>query len=161
MNIDAAVHADMKIAKSRLYEQHRSDPNFTGCGIGLRRRNGEVTGELVVIAMVVDKLPAGAVSRRLLLPGTASGDTGSYGVDVVEAGPVYAGAGPRNFRPQPDSVAPTGGVGGPLTGSFTPPLQGCSISIADPDDYPDNTEHGTFGCLVRDKSDKTDRKSVV
>jgi hypothetical protein len=153
VKIDPALHEDMKRAKSSLYEQHRDDPNFTGCGIGLRRRDGEVTDELVVVAMVVDKLPAGAVSRRLLLPGTVSGDTGSYGVDVVQAGPVYAGAGPRSFRPQ--DTTPTGGVGGPLTGTYTPPLQGCSISINDPDDYPDNTEHGTFGCLVKDKTDNT------
>lgn len=152
MKIDAGVHADMKRAKSSLYEKHRGDPNFTGCGIGFRRRDGVVTDELVVIAMVVDKLPAGAVSRRLMLPGSVSGDSGTYGVDVVQAGPVYAGAGPRTLRA--DS-APTGGRGGPITGSFSPPVQGCSISITDPDDYPDNTEHGTFGCLVKDKTDNT------
>lgn len=152
MKIDAVTHEDMKRAKSSLYEQHRDDPNFTGCGIGLRRRNGEVTDELVVIAMVVDKLPAGAISRRLLLPTAVSGDSGTYGVDVVQAGPVYAGAGPRAVRP---ASSPTGGQGGPLTGAYNPPLQGCSISITDPDNYPDNTEHGTFGCLVKDKSDST------
>jgi hypothetical protein len=151
VKIEAAIHQDMKRAKSRLYEKHRGDPNFTGCGIGLRRRNGEVTDELVVIAMVVDKLPAGAVSRRRLLPATVSGDAGTYGVDVVQAGPVYAGAGPRSLRPQ--ASTPTGGRGGPITGAYTPPLQGCGISITDPSDYPDNTEHGTFGCLVIDMSD--------
>lgn len=153
MKIDAGVHADMRRAKSSLYEKHRGDPNFTGCGIGFRRRDGQVTDELVVIAMVVDKLPAGAVSRRLMLPASVAGDAGTYGVDVVQAGPVYAGAGPRTLRAQDSS--PTGGRGGPITGSFSPPVQGCSISITDPDDYPDNTEHGTFGCLVKDKTDNT------
>lgn len=150
MKIDAAVHEEMKLAKTRLYEQHRDDPNFTGCGIGFRRRNGKVTDELVVIAMVVDKLPAGAVSQRRLLPATVSGNTGTYGVDVVQVGPIYAGAGPRPAGAQ--GSLPTGGIGGPITEPFGVPLQGCSVSNEDPAQYPDNTAHGTFGCLVEDKA---------
>jgi hypothetical protein len=157
VKIDAAVHEDMKRAKAALYKQHRGDPNFTGCGIGLRRRNGQVTDELVVIAMVVDKLPAGAVSRRLLMPATVPGDTGTYGVDVVQTGTVTAGSGPRPFQARAAGTAAnyTGGLGGPLTGAYNPPLQGCSISVNDPANYPDNTEHGTFGCLVKDNTDGT------
>lgn len=152
MKIEAAVHEEMKLAKRRLYEQHRDDPNFTGCGIGFRRRGGVVTDELVVIAMVVDKLPPGAVSRRRMLPATVSGTTGTYGVDVVQVGTVHAGAAPRTLAPL---GLPTGGRGGPLNGTYAVPLQGCSISNANPAAYPDNTAHGSFGCLVVDSRDNS------
>lgn len=142
MKLHPDVLADMKTAKEGLYRDHRDDPNFTGCGIGFRRKNGKVTDEVVVIAMVRDKLPAGAVSRRRLLPATVSNGDTEYGVDVVEVGRVRA-AGDQ----QPE---PTGGIGGPYIARYTPPIQGSSISLLDPDDYPSNTAHGTFGCLVRD-----------
>jgi len=151
VKIDAAVHEEMKLAKRSLYEQHRDDPNFTGCGIGFRRRDGKVTDELVVIAMVADKLPAGAVSQRRLLPATVSGATGTYGVDVVQAGPIYAGAAPHPAAAMVGS--PIGGIGGPITETFAVPLQGCSISNGNPAAYPDNTAHGTFGCLVEANGD--------
>lgn len=153
MKIDAAVHEEMKLAKIRLYELHRDDPNFNGCGIGLRRRNGEVTDELVVIALVVDKLPAAAVSVRRLLPATVAGGSGTYGVDVVQIGRVLSGAVPRSMSAP---IRPAeGGRGGPIKNAFVTPLQGCSISIADPAAYQDNTAHGTYGCVVKDSTDGT------
>lgn len=145
MTIDPDVQAALLKASDQLFEAHRDDPNFTGCGVGFRRRAGRRTDEPVVIAMVVKKLPAGAVSRRRLLPTTVEIDGRRWGVDVVEAGPVIpntvASAGPHSAGPD---------VGGPITQKMRPPLQGCSISNINA-----GKSAGTFGCLVRDKSDKT------
>jgi hypothetical protein len=90
VSIEPDVQAALIKGKDQLFAEHGRDRNFTGCGVGFRRRAGKVTEEPVIIAFVEHKLPAGAVSRRLLLPETVEVDGVSYGVDIVEAGPVYA-----------------------------------------------------------------------
>jgi hypothetical protein len=159
MAISTATHPDLLAASRTLFAAHAADPNFTGCGIGYRRRGGKLTDEGVVIAMVVNKLPAAAVSRRRLLPATVASGGVAWGVDVVEAGPVRPGGAGRSSagraRPSADKAASAEGAapdalshGGVISGWMNPPLQGCSISNANADE----SDFGTFGCYVKDAS---------
>jgi hypothetical protein len=143
VSIGPDTEARLRTAKEKIWQDHRKDPNFTGCGIGYRRRGGAVTDEPVVIAMVTDKLPAGALSRRRLLPAGMKVDGVSYGVDVVEVGPVFASAGAARSRP--DAIETTG----PITGKFTPPKQGVGISNINAP----SSDDGTIGCFVFDLTD--------
>jgi hypothetical protein len=140
MELGVTDHAALHAAKSQLFASRSGDANFAGCGVGLRRRGGKVTGEPVVVAMVVKKLPAGALSRSRLLPKTVRVEGREWGVDVVEVGTITLGspAGPAS----PDA-------GGPITQKLRPPLQGCGISDASGSAQ----IAGALGCLVRDKSD--------
>jgi hypothetical protein len=150
MTITPQVRQALTEARGQVWAGHRKDPNFTGCGIGYRRRGGVVTSEPVVVAMVVDKLPAAALSSRRLLPASVRVNGTDYGVDVVEAGPVYASG-------LADRVAPTSlTTTGPLTGTYRPLVQGCSISNADITYSNPNgrtaspAPAGTVGCFVID-----------
>lgn len=150
MSIEPDVQAALIKGKDQLFTEHGRDRNFTGCGVGFRRRAGKVTEEPVIIAFVEHKLPAGAVSKRLLLPETVEIDGVSYGVDVVEAGPVYASSASGQITPHtitPDTISDTG----PLGGVYRPLVQGCSIQNLNADE--DN--FGTLGCFVIDTTDNT------
>ena len=138
------VQPALRQASQKIFDAYGRDIQFTGCGIGLRQRDGDRTDEPVVIAMVTKKLPAGAVSRSRLLPRTVEAGGRRWGVDVVEVGPLTLAPlrGAADARPE---------VGGPITGKFRPPLQGCSVSDA----TGPSGDTGTFGCLVRDTSDGT------
>ena len=133
-------HAALHAAKSHLFASRTGDSNFVGCGVGLRRRGGKVTGEPVVVAMVVKKLPAGALSRSRLLPKTIQVGGREWGVDVVEVGTITLGSPAGAASPD---------LGGPITQKLRPPLQGCGISDA----TGSALTVGALGCLVRDKSD--------
>lgn len=140
MKLDADTLGTLERARRQLFQVHRGDPNFTGCGIGFRRRGGRVTDEPVVIAMVINKRPVGTLSSQRLLPRTVEVDGQQCGVDVVSAGPLTFSS----------TQAVDTDVSVPITGIFRPPLQGCSISNVN-----DNGSTGTFGCLVTDNSDGT------
>jgi hypothetical protein len=152
MAISTATHPDLLEASRKLFADYADDPNFTGCGIGYRRRGGKLTDEPVVIAMVVNKLPAAAVSRRRLLPAKVTGGGAAWGVDVVQVGPVRPGAASRGrSRParelaKPEVTPDALSYGGVINAWMNPPLQGCSIS----DLNADESDFGTFGCYVRD-----------
>lgn len=143
MSIKPEIRRALIQGRDQIWARHGKDVNFTGCGIGYRRRGGTVTEEPVVIAMVVDKLPTGALSSRRLIPATVRVDGTDYGVDVVEAGPVYA-SGDRSMT-----------TSSPITGHFRPLMQGCGISNSDltvPSNGPKASPApaGTLGCLVQD-----------
>jgi hypothetical protein len=144
-----SIHPDTQAAlikgKDELFAKHGKDPNFTGCGVGFRRRGGKVTQEPAIIAFVEHKLPAGAVSSRLMLPGTVMVDGVNYGVDVVEAGPVYASSGKSEITL--DAIETTG----PINEQYRPIVQGCGIQNVN--DVATNL--GTLGCFVVDNTDKT------
>jgi hypothetical protein len=139
--LTATDHGALHLAARQVFSARVSDQNMAGCGVGRRRRNGVVTNEPVVVAMVVKKLPAAAISRSRLLPKTVRSGGRDWGVDVVEVGTITLAWSPS---PQPDNE-------GPITQRLRPPLQGCSIS----DVSGKELTVGTLGCLVRDKSDKT------
>jgi len=146
MSITPQVRHELTQARGQVWAKHSKDPNFTGCGIGYRRRDGVVTDEPVVIAMVVDKLPAGALSSRRLLPASVRVNGTDYGVDVVEAGPVYANG--TLDRAAPQSVTSSG----PVTGPYRPLVQGCGISnsgvATSSSSSPTIGPAGTLGCFV-------------
>jgi hypothetical protein len=136
-------YARLRQARDRIWSSYRHDPNFTGCGIGFRQRAGQRTDELVVIAMVVHKMPAGSVSARRMLPANVRIDGRPYGVDVVQVGLVFAAG--RQAAAQPADVANTG----PITAKMRPLVQGCSISNLNAEQSND----GTLGCFVTDNTD--------
>jgi hypothetical protein len=145
VSIEPQVQAALIKGKDQLFAQHGQDRNFTGCGVGFRRRGGQVTDEPVIIAMVEHKLPAGAVSSRYQIPATVEVDGVSYGVDVVEAGPIFAASGQSPARPDAISTS------GPITGQYLPPVPGCSIANVNATP----PEAGTLGCFVTDNTDST------
>ncbi|SEF35772.1 hypothetical protein SAMN05421837_108367 [Amycolatopsis pretoriensis] len=131
MLMDAKTAAALDEAKTRLAEEHLTDPNVVGVAKGFRTRDGELTDEPVVIALVRKKRRAALVSRSRLLPEVIGG----HGVDVVETG---------EFR---FSGATKAAAATPIAERFRPPLQGAGLgSLAD-------GTLGTFGCLVRDRTD--------
>jgi len=138
------VQPALRQASQQIFAAFGRDIHFTGCGIGLRQRDGCRTDEPVVVAMVTKKLPAGAISRSRLLPRTVEAGGRRWGVDVVEVGPL-------TLAPVRGAADSSPDRGGPITGTFRPPLQGCSVSDAT---GPAGAT-GTFGCLVRDTSDGT------
>jgi hypothetical protein len=144
MRLGLQVHAALEQARERIFQAHRRDPHFTGCAVGLRRRDGGQTDEPVVIAMVTKKLPAGALSRSRLLPRAVEAGGRNWGVDVVEAGPLTLASRRGGAMARP-------GLKEPLTGKFRPLVQGCVVSdLTGP-----QVTSGTLGCLVRDTSDQT------
>ncbi len=146
------VESALRQAGQQLFDAFARDVHFTGCAIGLRRRDGQLTDEPVVVAMVAKKLPAGAVSRSRLMPATIAADGRNWGVDVVEVGPLTT-APLRGSGADPGPPARAGELQGvPITQQkLRPPLQGCSVSDATgPID-----DTGTLGCLVRDSTDGT------
>ena len=151
MSIDPDIQAALIRGKDELFAKHCKDPNFTGCGVGFRRRAGKVTQEPVIIAFVEHKLPAGAVSSRLIMPETVLVEGMSHGVDVVEAGPVYGssgnGAAVNGGEIVLDAIENTG----PIPYIYRPLVQGCGIQNVK--DVESNL--GTLGCFVVDNSDLT------
>jgi hypothetical protein len=141
MMLSGTDHGALHFAAHQVFSARFTDQNLAGCGVGRRRRGGVVTGEPVVVAMVVKKLPAAAISRSRLLPKSVRSGGRDWGIDVVEVGTITLAWSPP---PHPDK-------GGPITQRLRPPLQGCSVS----DVSGQELTVGTLGCLVRDKSDKT------
>jgi hypothetical protein len=142
MQLEPDVHAALEQARRHLWAAHAADPNFTGCGIGLRRRAGRLVEEPVVIAMMVKKLRPGFVSQRRLLPSTVHAAGTDWGVDVVEVG--------RLTRHGTTTTAAT--LMQTIPEKIRPPLQGAGILNAT-STAPVVT--GSIGCFVRDNSDKT------
>jgi hypothetical protein len=142
------VQSALGQARQQLFDAFARDVHFTGCAIGLRRRDGQVTDEPVVVAMVTKKLPAGAVSRSRLMPATIAADGHNWGVDVVEVRSLTTA--PLRGSGWPDGASEVQGV--PITQQkLRPPLQGCSVSDA----TGPIGDTGTLGCLVRDSTDGT------
>jgi hypothetical protein len=158
MRAGLQAHPGLEQARQQIFEAHRRDPHFTGCAIGLRRRDGVQTDEPVVVAMVTKKLPAGALSRSRLLPQTVPAGGRNWGVDVVEVGPLALASrrGSATAGPDPKDAPSRGDAAArprqePLTGKFRPVVQGCIVSdLTGPDVF-----GATLGCLVRDLSDQT------
>ncbi|WP_410664187.1 hypothetical protein [Amycolatopsis sp. lyj-84] len=133
--MDERTAASLDLAKARLAESREDDPNVVGVAKGFRTRDGELTGEPVVVVLVRKKRRPALVSSRRLLPRTVEVDGRAHGVDVLETGEFhFSGV---------TAAAP------PVTERFRPPLQGAGLGT-----LADGTL-GTLGCLVRDKTDGT------
>ncbi|MGH2625729.1 MAG: hypothetical protein ACRDHY_03655 [Anaerolineales bacterium] len=61
-------------------------PNVVGVGVGLVRRGGEKTGQVGIIVMVSQKVPAAQLAPADLIPRRLDG----VPVDVQEVGEVVA-----------------------------------------------------------------------
>ncbi len=122
--------------RQAVRQQYGGDPNVTGVGIGYRWRDGELTDEPAVVALVAKKRPEGHVSRRRLLPRSVDVGGREYGVDVVQAGPFFT---------EPPAAAALG----PIDQKIRPLRQGSQIG-----NVLDNGV-GTLGCVVRDRTDDT------
>lgn len=145
MTLDRRVTTQLKRGGRQIYAAHQGDLNFTGCGVGFRRRGGILTDEPAVIAMVVRKRPAASVSRWRLLPRTIEVNGRAWGVDVVEAGPLTA-SGAADVWVPPAAAGQAAGV--PVTQQrFRPPELGCSISNFN------KGNAGTLGCFAIDNTD--------
>lgn len=144
MTLGDRVPASLRRAQRQVFAAHRGDLHFTGSGVGYRRRGGEVTDEPVVIAMVTKKRPEASVSRMRLLPRAVEIAGRSWGVDVVEAGPVTA----SGLSQVSEALDPARAASTPQS-LVRPPLQGCSISNVN------NGDTGTLGCIVIDNTDST------
>ncbi|MDX2084616.1 MAG: hypothetical protein SFZ03_04430 [Candidatus Melainabacteria bacterium] len=68
--------------------------NVIGMGIGVRYKHGEPTGEPAMVALVEQKLGKEFLSKEDLVPSKF----GDIPTDVVEVGPVYAGAARRSME---------------------------------------------------------------
>jgi hypothetical protein len=143
VQLDPQTETALGHAARKIFAAHSDDLNFTGCAVGFRRRAGEMTDEPAAVAMVVDKRPEAIVSQRRLLPKTVEVEGRSWGVDVVEVGPLNLS----------DATLASAGSA-VISGTFRPPLQGCSISNFNGTDAT-GAITGTLGCLVRDQTDQT------
>jgi hypothetical protein len=138
MGLDSRTQASLEAAVRRVFAEHGHDPNLTGCGFGYRRRGGERTTELAVIAMVGRKVSAGLVSRQRLLPAKV----GEWGVDVVEVRRPSRHAATSATSPTAEHTS--------LKEVWRPVIQGVSIG-----NLKDDRLAGTLGAIVVDKSDST------
>lgn len=87
-------------------EIHKEDllkkPNVVGTGVGYRHRNGKLTTELAVVAMVTHKLPRAGLKPGELLPSKVGG----VPVDVIQVGRLRAYADRTDrWRPAPGGVS--------------------------------------------------------
>ncbi|WP_405058727.1 hypothetical protein OG474_39185 [Kribbella sp. NBC_01505] len=132
--------------RDQLLREFGADRNVTGAGVGYRYRGGEATDEPVVIATVAKKRRAAYVPGHRLLPTSIEINGIRYGVDVVEAGPFYAGEPPSDEQPkvlQSDGwKAPE-----PISQKLRPVMQGAGIANID------GLGTGTLGAVVRDRTD--------
>src|SRR5262249_54281669 len=95
--------------------------NVVGVGIGNKMKQGVDTGELALSVFVSQKLPGDLIRSADMVPGAIEGGKR----DVVETGPIFAGAGalggPAVAEPQRDVTAEV------LTQRVRPALGGFSV----------------------------------
>jgi hypothetical protein len=136
--------------RDELADAFRSDGNVTAVGLGYRFRAGEPTDEPVVIAAVAKKRPEAHVARTRLLPARVDIDGERYGVDVIEAGPFRVGPAVAAGTPMVRNAANTAWQPlQPILDRVRPALEGVQIGNEA------GIGAGTFGCLVRDRTDST------
>ncbi|WP_163506042.1 hypothetical protein [Fodinicola acaciae] len=147
---DRAHRATLRQGRDGLRARFGADPNCTAFGLGYRQQNGETTDEPVVIAMVAKKRPQNLVARSRLLPRQVSISGQTYGVDVIEAGPfsVQRPEGTDQLRVL-DPDGQNWRVPMPIWQKVRPATEGTGIANLD------GFGIGTFGCLVRDRTDQT------
>jgi hypothetical protein len=89
-------------AKEANKEAILEKPNVVGVGVGFKRTDGRVTGELSVVVMVRKKLPIAGLEPQDVLPNQVD----SVDVDVIEVGEIRAFQSPTDrWRPAPGGVS--------------------------------------------------------
>lgn len=76
----------VRAVKAAYQERLLQKANVVGVGIGLRRRNGQPTGELALIVSVTRKVPRAELAPEDLIPSELEG----VPVDVQEVGVLRA-----------------------------------------------------------------------
>lgn len=96
------VIAEVKYVKEIHKDDLLKKPNVVGAGVGYRQKNGKTTNELVIVAMVTQKLPRAGLKPGDLLPSKVQG----VPVDVVQVGRLRAHTDPTvRWRPAPGGVS--------------------------------------------------------
>jgi hypothetical protein len=89
-------------AKEANKEAILEKPNVVGVGVGFKRTNGMVTGEISVVVMVQKKIPIAGLEPQDVLPKQVD----SVDVDVIEVGEIRALQAPTDrWRPAPGGVS--------------------------------------------------------
>lgn len=93
---------DVREVKEKHKEEILSRPNVVGVGAGYKRQGGEATDQIVVVALVKEKLPLSALSAEEVVPTHVDGIL----TDVVEVGELKAlQARTDRWRPAPPGVS--------------------------------------------------------
>ncbi|MEU0511634.1 hypothetical protein [Amycolatopsis sp. NPDC006125] len=151
VHIASEVREKLKLGKKQILTDYGDDPNVTGAGVSLRRRNNQWTDEPVVVVLVQKKRVENLVSRRRLLPKSLNIEGETWGVDVVQAGPFRNSTLRDNAPDYAKTPVTTAATGDPAITEFMRPVrQGAGIS-----NLRDGRAVGTMGCYVRDNTDET------
>lgn len=95
-------HEEVRDVKEAHKEEILAKPNVVGVGIGLRESRGRRTDEVVVVALVREKVPRAALEPAALVPREVSG----VRTDVLEVGDLRAQQGRTGrWRPAPGGVS--------------------------------------------------------
>lgn len=92
----------VKAAKEKHKEEILSKPNVVGVGTGFKKQGEEMTDQIVVVALVSQKLPPAALAAGEAIPNRVDGVV----TDVVEVGELRAlQARTDRWRPAPPGVS--------------------------------------------------------
>ncbi len=75
------------VVKEKYEEELLQKANVMGVGVGLRKRSGELTDEVVLVVMVTRKVPRAQLAPEDFVPSEIEG----VPVDIQEIGHVRAG----------------------------------------------------------------------
>jgi hypothetical protein len=97
-----AEHEPIREAKERSKEEILSKPNVVGVGVGFKEKSGRLTDDVVVVALVRDKVPKAALKPRELVPESVDG----VQTDVIQVGEIRAQQSRTDkWRPAPGGVS--------------------------------------------------------
>jgi hypothetical protein len=89
-------------AKEQSKAEILSKPNVVGVGVGFKEKDGKLTDEVVVVALVRDKVPKAGLKPRELVPQRVDG----IQTDVIQVGEIRAQQSRTDrWRPAPGGVS--------------------------------------------------------
>jgi hypothetical protein len=89
-------------AKEKSKAEILSKPNVVGVGVGFKEKDGKLTDEVVVVALVRDKVPKAGLKPRELVPQRVDG----VQTDVIQVGEIRAQQSRTDrWRPAPGGVS--------------------------------------------------------
>lgn len=97
-----AEHDPIREAKERSKDEILSKPNVVGVGVGFKEKRGRLTDDVVVVALVRQKVPEAGLKPRQMVPERVNG----VPTDVVQVGEVRAQQSRTDrWRPAPGGVS--------------------------------------------------------
>lgn len=95
-------HTDVKQAKEAAKDTILAKPNVVGVGVGYKEVRGEQTDEVVVLALVREKVPAAGLTSKEMVPREVAG----VPTDVIQVGQLRAlQTRTSRWRPAPGGVS--------------------------------------------------------